>query len=177
MCLRSHGRSENYDTTWWTDFKTRRFLSRNLLERSFDMTLSFGTIYFNLLVLHFLARVTLHRGILLLRFSALLFKIFLHTRISKFPFYFQFVIDLIFSSIFCNRTWVILHQRHQLLRFSALRFAIFLHTRISQFTFYFQFVIDLIFSSIFCNRKKLDNYLFAFNEQICTSLLMFFFNF
>ena len=30
----------NYETTWWTDFKTlRRFFSRNLIERSFAIVL------------------------------------------------------------------------------------------------------------------------------------------
>jgi hypothetical protein len=32
----------------------------------------------------------------LLRFSELLFTIFLYTRISQFPLYFEFVIDLVF---------------------------------------------------------------------------------
>ena len=102
VCLRSHGRSENYETSWGTDFKT--FLlkkpSRTFLSHC---SLSFGIIFFNFLVFHFLGRVILHRRIQLLRFSALLFRIFLHTRTSQFPLYFQFVIDLIFSSIFCNR--------------------------------------------------------------------------
>ena len=85
-------------TTWWTDFKTlRRFFSRNLLESSFAIAL-FRSALFSLtcLFLHFLGSVILHRRIQLLRLSALLFRIFLHSRISEFPFYFQFVIDLIF---------------------------------------------------------------------------------
>ena len=40
VCLRPHGRTENYEITWSTDFKTlRRFFSRNLLERSFAIAL------------------------------------------------------------------------------------------------------------------------------------------
>ena len=79
LCLRSHGRRENYEPH---DEQILRHCS-----------LSFGILPFNLLVLHLLGRVILHRRIQLLRFSAHLFTIFLHTRISRFPFYFQFVID------------------------------------------------------------------------------------
>ena len=40
VCVVSHGRSENYETTRWTDFKTlTHFYSRNLLERSFAIAL------------------------------------------------------------------------------------------------------------------------------------------
>ena len=98
--LRSHGRSENYETTWRRDFKTlRRFFSQNLLERSFRLALFSLTCLFCIFSVglscieefscwdsvHFFSRYFFTRGLVNLYF------------------YFQIVIDLIFSSIFCNR--------------------------------------------------------------------------
>ena len=102
LYLRSHGRNDNYETTWSTDIKT--FLLTKPSRTFFcHCSLSFCIFSLTLLVLHFFGRAMFHPRIQLLRFSAHLFTIFLHTRISQFPIYYQFVIDLILSSIFCNR--------------------------------------------------------------------------
>ena len=57
VSLRSHGRRENYETTWWTDFKAlRRFFSRNLLERSFAIAL-FRSALFSLTYLFWISSI------------------------------------------------------------------------------------------------------------------------
>ena len=86
VCLRSHGRSENYEVTWWTGFKiSRRFCSRNLLKRSFAIAL-FCSALFSLTCLFWISLVG---SSCIEEFSALLLTIFLYTRISQFPFFFN----------------------------------------------------------------------------------------